>query len=570
MDCDPVRFAEDHALGRQAFLDILLPLIFNELVIGLPRLDQIDSESAYLFADVLSIAELVDQLDLNVGIRVVGGVSDSRPSKATRAILDLPLLKTVIRDDLSPSSKPELSPEKLRTLGFLLAAPAPMPLNKLCALTGMAGETLSGRLRPLHESGYVYNSEFIGAGSGLFELTGMESAAADAATILRDSQAHSVPEARLSVDPEDSQVLATNLGDRAMSQHDYRAAASFYAKAVGVQQRKNRVLELCQARALAGSNRLDAALGIFQGFRKPDLSAAEQIEFGRLAFSLYEQGMADADEVEQVLRKAERVARGSSTDIELRVLRAQVLLKDGESKKASTLLRRVLLTRLDQAPANISLDYYLTFARANHAMGKHSSAVNNLAKARIFANCAMSRLKLELVSVLAAQNETDKLAASRAAISAAFETGNSDVLGQLITQLGATEAHGQLQKYVSKTQAASRHARDKSTVAGFSWLKARGAVLMAGMNVERDIEIHPPTARSKVGISAWLEGSVLRLKDFPNTQMTDIHALPNTGTFSGDVLMTASNYAGLNHVLVLFRKDRMRNIHELLEVLNGV
>ncbi|MCF6227250.1 MAG: MarR family transcriptional regulator [Planctomycetes bacterium] len=565
------QFADDQALSREALVSVLRELICQSVVIGLPRLDQVDVESVLLFSGLLNFAEQCKRLGIKTGIRLIAGVPEEYPSSEIRALLESSFVQLIEQKTSLEGSEYELSADEYRILGFLRAAPSPLAMKDLAGLLGMEGSVLTEYLRSLHELGLAYFADTTGAGSGLPELLGLDAQSEEAFQILADSGPDKIPEARLWLERGENSALAEKLGRRAFENHEFRAAMNCFRQATKTNGGRKLELELAYGQALVRVGSHGGALGIYQEALDLSLTASEDVELGRLAVRLSEFGMAQPLRVDQILRRAERGCRGNMLDaeVEIRTLRAQLMIKNGEGARATTLLRRVLLAQLEKISPSVSVDYYLTLARASFQEGRPKQAEKVLKRARDFAESTHSRLQVETAILSMTSNENLRKGALEAALEAAAQLCLADKFERLLSQTDTITANQILQKVLCIGNKGTATGQQDSASEGFKWLEERGAVLMAGLNHEDELEIFPGSARSKVGISAWLESSVRRLQEFPGVQMTNLHAIPVSGTFSGELLMTATEYAGLKYVLVLFRKDRVLNIRELLQVLDG-
>ncbi|MEE9311855.1 MAG: hypothetical protein V3V10_05515 [Planctomycetota bacterium] len=565
------QFADDQALSREALVSVLRGLICPSVVIGLPRLDQIDVESVLLFSGLLGFADQCKRLGIETGIRLIAGVSEEYPSAEIRALLEASFVQLVEQKALLEISEYELSADEYRILGFFRAAPSPLAMKDLAGLLGMEGSVLTEYLRSLHELGLAYFAGTTGAGSGLPELPGLDAESEEAFRIMADSGLGKIPEARLWLERGRDSALAEKLGRRAFENHEFRAAMNCFRQATKGNVGRHMELELAYGQTLARVGSLEGALGIYQEALDFNLTAGEDVELGRLAMRLSEFGMAQQPRVDQILRRAERGCRGKLLDaeVEIRTLRAQLMIKSGEGARAVTLLRRVLLAQLEKISPPVSMDYYLTLARANLQEGRPKQTDKFLRRARNFADSMYSRLQVETAILGMASSEKLRKGALETALEAAAQLCLADEFEKLLSQTDTNTVNQIIQKTLGTGNKGAATDNKDSAKEGFQWLEERGAVLMAGLNHDDELEIFPGSARSKVGISAWLESSVRRLQEFPGVQMTNLHAIPVSGTFSGELLMTAKEYADLRHVLVLFRKDRVLNIRELLQVLDG-
>lgn len=565
------QFANDHALSREALVSALRPLVCQKVIVGIPRLDQLDHESALLFADLLRVSKLCENLEIESGLTVVAGVSEEYPNNAARALLQLSFVQLIDCGSVSPAELPELKHDDRRMLAFLLAAPSPMPLSRLADLMVLDGTALTGTLRSLQELGLAHLSDVAGAGSGLFEFDGLDSYFTQALGILRDSDYERIPEAQLWLQKGNVAALANKLGQRALKHGENRAAINCFRAASKAVSKRNLELELAYGQALARAGSVEGALGIYQEAIELELSPQEDIELGRLAAQLSESGLARYARADKILRRAERGCRGKQLDseIEIRVLRCQMMIKNGEPARAITLLRRMVMAQLEKVSSGVALDYFLTLARANWLEGRQKQTEKNLARAHDFAKGRRSALRAFKVTLELTNDESCRESSIREATSAAAELCLADDLEPLVSRIGDEWAKPILETAFGVASPKLALQDSLPTSKDFRWLAERGAVLMAGINAKDEVEIFPKSARNMAGIGAWLESSVRRLQEFPDVQLINLHAVPVSGTFSGDMLMTAQEYFGLQHVMVVFRKENVMNIRELLQVMDG-
>lgn len=465
-------------LSRAALADSLRALALERRAIVVPRLDWLDAPSAALFHDLLRMAAVAQS-----GLHLIGGL----PAAAAPPGLEGLLNDAQFADEtFDPLRARALTAPERALLAALRAAPMPLEPNTLMRISGLRARDFDAALRKLAACGYADIGPRIGKGAASEILPPVELARFHEAAL----EECALPDARVAL------LHALGLAGREAAQLAADALRQGEAELalarlrfVPAQQRDAAAYAL----ALARCGRLEPALALFDTLRAPDLPRA------RLAFELCRQGALNLAAAQACLRAVERAQRGQAGELEAATLRAHLLRREGRSRSALKLLRRITASQAEAAPADIRARYLLELSRAWQAAGKPRKAAAVRACAQGLSVAPALELEIALESVELGASHKARVAA------AAARTLDADAAARAVK--GCAPAQRALMQALGVRAAMPEPAAPQSFEEWFALFSRHGATLLATLEDDR-LRVLPARALARADLCAWLQAQL--------------------------------------------------------------
>lgn len=558
--------------SRSALAAAMRPITRAAVVLGVPRLDWIDSASVDLLAALGWFSNNCASAGLDAPLVLVAGITADAPSAAMRRILQLDGADCADVERHRTAPIPSVSKAQREVVALIAAAPHPLAVESLAKYADMAVGELTELMAPLASAAIVDAGEYMGQGPDFGRLSLAE----------KELQAARKKLLKLSNFPAEARVIiagatepgpARELGRSMLDQGEPELAARCFRAGGLAGIERSRVDQLAYAVALVESAAPDGAGAIFKTTDPHELNAQELFYYGWLAARLTEVGVLSRSVADQAMRRAERVNRAVNLDygVRMRVMRAQLMLRHRQGMRALTMLRRVVKEHLAQVTSRTRADFDIVMARANAATGNLNQAQRILLEVREGSLTPAQALEVEeVLQHVAMPTDTLRDESQQRALRVAAES--------LEVEAAARIVNGRKLPWAATVLSAALPGAgingEPPPVAGsdpedlFSWLRLRGATLM-GLLDDGNMRAYPQVAMANKDLSQWLEAELQRLLRFPGATLAASSAAPEAGAFSGDMTLTARRWGRFGPLIVLLRRDEVQDLNEVLSAMGS-
>ncbi|MCC6572617.1 MAG: hypothetical protein IT462_02395 [Planctomycetes bacterium] len=565
----PVMGAE--SLSRSRLAQALLPHLKRLVVLRIARLEWVDTESLTLLAALIETSRAIASAGHKGRWWAVCGLGAGTPTDRMGSLLDPAL--ALCSDVEPPAQLPaSVSPQERRLMAVLHAAPHPLPLPTAFACAGLSEETAGVALRRLAGAQLIDSGPRLGLGCAADTVALQADELNRARAALTEFSEADVPESRLALAGEQAgsvlRALSWQLGQRALEEGEPNLALARMRQSGKLSGRG--CDEIIYARALARVGALDSALGILDQSRHEPADARMQLEQARLAFDLAMAGRVGARDAEKILRRVERLGRsgrGIDCCIEVRAMRAEIMLRRKDVPRALALLRRRPPGSLQTASPAARHRFLVAKARTLLASGRATAAHQCLDELRAIPRSDAEMLAVEHLALASLPGRDEALAAHKRALVLAARVLDARAVSAHARALGA-EAVAVLASVLGRADgAAMADGGDPrlNAATAWHWFSARGATLLATLEGEH-ASIFPPEARANPGLCAWLKVVLSRVGRHAGAQLIQLSPIPNAGNFGGDLLLVSPGFGRVGPTVVALKREQFSDSTELLRV----
>jgi hypothetical protein len=555
----------EEGLSRTVMSSALRTLLRMRLIIGIPRLDKLDAESVQLLASLMRFGDLCRRLDFAPGLRLVVGITTAAPTAGMKPLLEVSgeSCSDVKGQD---ASKAPAIPAKLRPLlSVLAAAPHPLTLADLARCAGKAESVVEKDLERWTEYSVVEGHERIGQGSAFSLFEHGEAEVGLGRRLLLERGDLRLPEARLVVSRD--MELSTQLCNRALDRGEPAVALKHLQLGGSVTKGDNPGRELKYALALARTGVLEGARAIYFSHVDTAESPDEVLTLAQLAAELHMRGILNRTQADQTLRRGDRDNRDQNLGaaIELRALRAAIMIRNDDLERALTYLRRTSKQDLAKVPTRSRVRYHMAQVLVQATADNRRYVERTLRRSLALAKG--SQLVREVadtgVQVLPGDEQYERLLMEASAANLDYDKVQR-VLGNRLPIW--------LHELFDSLFPLEPGAEDAPPAGGaldlFRWLKSHGATLLALWGND-ELKIFPAAAANDPGLKSWIETNIQRLRQYPGVCALPCHPIPNAGVFAGDLVLVARRWEQYGPLLVVLRRDQLGNLHHLYAALDS-
>lgn len=529
----------------------LLLTIRNDVVLGLPRVDRLDPESLSLFAGLVAVSDLLRQADMPGGMRIVAGMTHAQPGPALLPLLEFAEQHWNEVCTTQHRGTPMLDDTSRSLLAMLASSAQPIPADQLELATGL-GPQAKALVERLDAIGLLIAGSRVGQGPAFerlsFDVAEIESAQSALTASRIQTQASTGGEGLRETALQMLQLREYPLAARYLRLSWQQGAGE------GIED------ELRYALALAESGMPDGAYPFFEHGMRANLSSQGESVFAQLAFSLFRAGRVQAELAESLLRRSERELRGedAAATLQLRALRARLLVARGQPARALTLLRRMARSQVQAADAESRLHWQLALGAALHASGSVDAAMAAVRHASVLADDARQRLDvLQLRRQVAVADPARGRELDAGELALAVELLDAPRIQRIGQKLARSR---QLQAALSASMPAPRPEATSEVLPGlapdttYQWFADRGATLLA-VAVGGEVHVLPAKAASKPALVKWLKAQLRQIEQHPGCLIQRAGSLAQHGWLGGETVLTAPALGVLGPLLLAAPAD---------------